>query len=140
MSTPGRSEGIPLAAAAAAAAAAASRFFFAVAPVPRLQYARFVRAGSRGPSPLLLILLMGGRTTTTLTATPPLWNSLSYSVLSLLSTTSNPSTTSADPIAEAQKEERQDKYAMRQGEKFEPGESLETNSSDLRAMLQSMAP
>jgi len=29
---------------------------------------------------------------------------------------------------------------MRQGEKFEPGESLETTSNDLRAMLQSMAP
>ena len=56
-------------------------------------------------------------------------------------TSSNPSTTSTDPIAEAPKEERQDKYAqaMRQGDRFEPGDDLETNSNDLRAMLQSMA-
>jgi len=58
-----------------------------------------------------------------------------------MSTSSNPSTTSADPIAEALKEERQDKYAQAipQGEKFEPGENLETNSNDLRAMPQSTA-
>ena len=58
-----------------------------------------------------------------------------------MSTSSNPSTTSADPIAGALKEERQDKYAqaIRQGDKFEPGDNLETNSNDLRALLQSMA-
>ena len=58
-----------------------------------------------------------------------------------MSTSSNPSTTSADPTVEALKEDRQEKsvHAMRPGDKFEPVENLETNSNNLRAMLQSMA-
>ena len=58
-----------------------------------------------------------------------------------MSTSSNPSTTSADPTVKALKEDRQEKsvQAMRQGDKFEPDDNLETNSNNPRAILQSMA-